>query len=118
MFLVGHSCGSSVSDTPLTFFFNHLAGYTGVASFSCNDTNYTILSGGHRERRFLNLIPTIIKGIQCLGSERDVLDCAVDAIGGVIGTDLFQALPPGSPVPVEKVAYISCTSKYTLDSSS
>ena len=64
-----------------------------------------------RKRRQTDFLPTVIEGVQCLGSERSVLECVTEAVGSLLSSNVFQALPPGSPLTLNDTAYLSCTSK-------
>jgi len=58
---------------------------------------------------FNAVLPYIIKGVQCLGSEDNVLDCMIQTMTSMLSN--FKALPPGSQFPVANVAWVSCKGK-------
>ena len=85
------------------------AGYDGVDDYkSCNTAYYP-----PRTRRdtskfdFKSFLPAIIKGVQCLGNEDNILDCLIQAITPILSSK-FKALSPGSSRPVDDVAWVSC----------
>ena len=88
-----------------------------MASFSSKDTEVTLPDRrARREVDFSTFLPTLVKAIECLGSERSIMECSLDALGSVINSAVFQSLPPGSPIPVRNAAYVSCTSMYVYTS--
>ena len=61
----------------------------------------------------MSAVPTITKGISCLGGEKGFGECALEAVTSLIGGGggLFKAPPPGSRVNMKNLAYVSCTGK-------
>ena len=95
---------------------NMYTGMRGVADFTSSDASVTIETpAGRRKKRFSfsSFIPTILKGIQCLGSEKSVGSCVLDAVTDVISEN-FLALPPGTSrsMTVGDVGYVSCLGMY------
>lgn len=93
-------------------------GMRGVADFTSSDASVTIETpAGRRKKRFSfsSFIPTILKGIQCLGSEKSVGSCVLDAVTDVISEN-FLALPPGTSrsMTVGDVGYVSCLGFYPV----
>lgn len=91
-----------------------LTGFRGVASLSTKNSVYTTPTARGRVGRSLfpmimSAVPTIIKGISCLGGEKGFGECALEAVTSLIGGGLFKALPPGSRVNLKNLAYVSCT---------
>ena len=88
-------------------------GYDGVADYSkCNTTCTMPYRTRMRRGADINTyLPQLIKGLQCLGNEDNVLDCVIQAAISILSNMKFKALPPGSPVPVADVAWVSCKGK-------
>ena len=57
---------------------------------------------------FTKMIPGVMKGLQCLGSEKNVGKCLMESATSIL-PNLFNAYPPGSTIPVRNVAWVSCT---------
>ena len=92
-------------------FSDPAAGYKSVASISRRDTQVTLSMQGRtrRDTDIGTIMPGILEGMQCLGTERDIFECILEAAKKILSQSNFQALPPGSSVPVKDVAYVSCT---------
>lgn len=88
-----------------------------MAAFNTTDTTYSIPSHGDglRFRRglgFLKILPGVVKGLQCLGSEKKVGKCLMKAATSILPTK-FMAYPPGFPFRVPNVAWVSCSGTLT-----
>ena len=97
---------STLADTLCS---NH-TGYQGVAAFNTTNTTYSIPSNddGLRFRRFLKFLPAVVKGIQCLGSEKKLGKCLMKTATSILPTK-FLGYPPGFPFRVPNVAWVSCS---------
>ena len=88
-------------------------GYENVTSFCPMDTMYSIPRPPfNRVRRGLNfntneLVPSIIKGLQCIGTENSSKQCLVNSATSLL-SNLFRGLPPDTPRKVGNVAWVSC----------
>ena len=88
-------------------------GYENVTSFCPVDTMYSIPRPPfNRVRRGLNfntkaLVPSIIKGLQCIGTENSPKQCLVNSATSLL-SNLFRGLPPDTPRTVGNVAWVSC----------
>jgi len=89
------------------------AGFKGVVGFNTTDTAYPMPSHGGRRLRsldFTKMIPGVVKGLQCLGSEKNVGKCLMESATSIL-PNLFKGYPPGVPIPVQNVAWVSCTGR-------
>lgn len=91
----------------------HPAGFKGVVGFNSTDTAYPMPSHGGRMLRspdLTTIIPGVVKGLQCLGSEKNVGKCLMETATSIL-PNLFKGYPPGVPIPVQNVAWVSCTGR-------
>ena len=85
-------------------------GYGSVARLGRKQTNYTLPSQGGRTRRFNfgNLLPGVMKGIECLGNENSTGNCLLNAGVSTVLSNMFRGLPPGATRQLNSVAWVSC----------
>jgi len=81
-------------------------GYGRVASFCGKATNYTLPSRMRRNFDFGSLLPGVLKGLQCLGSEDSAGQCLLET--AIESLQTFKGLPPGTTRQLNNVAWVSC----------
>ena len=86
-----------------------------MSSFYSCDTTVTMPSRSRHEPNIANLLPMIMKGIECLGNEKYMMECNMEIavpLLSILG-DNFRAPPPGENITVPNVACVSCAGKCT-----
>lgn len=81
-------------------------GYGRVASFCGKATTYTLPSRMRRNFDFGSLLPGVLKGLQCLGSEDSTGQCLLET--ALESLQNFKGLPPGATRQLNNVAWVSC----------
>ena len=87
-----------------------------MSSFYSSDTTVTMPSRSRREPNIAHLLRMIMKGIECLGNEKNMMECIMEIavpLLSILG-DNVRAPPPGENVTVPNVACVSCAGNILL----